>query len=85
MTLKLAAAMSENPALKVMINVVYQDLATPYSAIRNSIDHLYMDPSLRENIEYNFYEGGHMMYTIEKSNQEWNLDVAEFIERNSGH
>jgi carboxypeptidase C (cathepsin A) len=77
--------MSENPALKVMINVGYQDLATPYSAIRHSIDHLDMDPSFLENIEYTFYEGGHMMYTIEKSNQEWNRDVAEFIERNSGN
>lgn len=83
-TPKLAAAMSENPALKVMVNVGYQDLATPYSAIRHSIDHLDMDPSFLDNIEYTFYEGGHMMYTIEKSNEEWNKDVAEFIERNSG-
>ena len=83
-TPKLAAAMSENPALKVMVNVGYQDLATPYSAIRHSIDHLDMDASFLENIEYTFYEGGHMMYTIEESNAQWNQDVAEFIERNSG-
>jgi carboxypeptidase C (cathepsin A) len=81
---KLASVMSENPALKVMVNCGYQDLATPYSAIRHSLDHLDVDPALLENIEYSFYEGGHMMYTIEKSNTEWNRDVARFIEDNSG-
>tara|TARA_R110000850_G_scaffold22504_3_gene66635 strand:+ start:4247 stop:5797 length:1551 start_codon:yes stop_codon:yes gene_type:complete len=83
-TPQLAAALSENPALKVMVNCGYQDLATPYAAIRHSLDHLDLDPSLLDNIEYTFYEGGHMMYTIEESNTQWNKDVAEFIERCSG-
>lgn len=81
---KLSSVMSENPTLKVMVNCGYQDLATPYSAIRHSLGHLNIDPALLENIEYTFYEGGHMMYTIEKSNTGWNRDVASFIEKNSG-
>jgi carboxypeptidase C (cathepsin A) len=81
---KLASVMAENPALKVMVNCGYQDLATPYSGIKHSLAHLDVDLKLFENIEYTFYEGGHMMYTIEKSNAEWNRDVALFIENNSG-
>lgn len=82
-TPQLASALSENPALKIMVNCGYQDLATPYAAIKHSLDHLDLDPSLLDNIEYTFYEGGHMMYTIEESNAQWNRDVAEFIERSS--
>ena len=81
---KLASVMAENPALKVMVNCGYQDLATPYSGIKHSLAHLDVDPKLFENIEYTFYQGGHMMYTIEKSNADWNRDVALFIENNSG-
>jgi len=66
------------------VNCGYQDLATPYSGIKHSLAHLDVDLKLFENIEYTFYEGGHMMYTIEKSNAEWNRDVALFIENNSG-
>lgn len=81
---KLAAVMAENPNLKVLVNCGYQDLATPFSAIEHSLDHLDIDSALRENISYTYYEGGHMMYTIEQSNAEWNRDVASFIEKSSG-
>lgn len=81
---ELSSVMSENPNLKVMVNCGYQDLATPFSAIEHSLDHLSIDPELLKNIEYTYYEGGHMMYTIEQSNAEWNADVAKFIEENSG-
>lgn len=81
---QLASAMTENPELKVMVNCGHQDLATPWTAIRHSIDHLELDPALLENVEYTFYEGGHMMYTIEESNEAWNRDVAEWIVTNSG-
>ncbi len=81
---KLATAISQNPNLKILINCGYQDLATPYFAMQYSIDHLKVDPGLLNNIRYTFYEGGHMMYTIGKSNAAWNKDVAKFVEENSG-
>jgi len=82
-TPKLASALSENPYLKIMVNCGYQDLATPYTGITHSLDHLEIAPEFRDNISYTFYEGGHMMYTIEKSNALWNKDVADFVRENS--
>ncbi len=81
---QLSSVMTENSYLKVMVNCGYQDLATPFSGIEHSLDHLSVDPVLLENIEFTYYEGGHMMYTVEKSNAEWNADVAKFIAENSG-
>ena len=81
---KLASALSENTDLQILINCGYQDLATPYFAMEYSIDHLQVDPDLLKNFHYTFYEGGHMIYTLEKSNSAWNKDVAEFIQANSG-
>jgi len=80
----LASVLAKNPALRIQVNCGHHDLATPAAAIRHSLDHLPVDPLLLENIEYTYYEGGHMMYTVEESNEAWNLDVADFIERNSG-
>lgn len=76
---RLANVMAQNPAFRVMVNCGYQDLATPATAIRHSLDHLKIDQSLRKNISYTFYEGGHMMYTIQASNEAWNADVAKFV------
>ena len=83
-TPKLASALSENPYLKIMVNCGYQDLATPYTGITHSLDHLEIAPEYRDNISFTFYEGGHMMYTIEESNVQWNKDVANFVRQNSG-
>jgi len=80
---ELASALSENPALEILVNCGRHDLATPCSAIRHSLDHLDVAPALLDNVEYSHYPGGHMMYTIEESNAAWNRDVAAFIERAS--
>jgi carboxypeptidase C (cathepsin A) len=59
----LASAMNANPSLGVYIACGYRDLATPYMAIRHTTDHLSIPAKLRENIQYGYYEAGHMMYT----------------------
>ena len=72
--------MTENKHLQIMVNCGYHDLATPYFSIQHTLDHLDVSPELiKNNIRYTFYDGGHMMYTIEESNTQWNKDVAEFI------
>jgi hypothetical protein len=38
------------------------DLACPVDCIRDSIDHLGLNPAHRNNITYVEYESGHMMY-----------------------
>jgi len=58
---------------------VAHDLATPPFAIRHSIVHLKVDPDVLKNISYTYYEGGHMMYTIDSSNEAFNGDIARFV------
>ncbi|MEO0415581.1 MAG: peptidase S10, partial [Verrucomicrobiota bacterium] len=82
-TPQLAKAMTDNPYLKVIVNCGRHDLATPYFAIQHSLDQLDIAPKLQENIRYTFYDGGHMMYTIEESNRLWNRDLGKFITEES--
>ena len=80
----LAEAMAKNPYLQVLVNCGRHDLATPGFAIQHSLDQLIVDPELRKNIRYTYYTGGHMMYTIEQSNTQWNNDIRNFIEETKG-
>ncbi|MAS94109.1 MAG: peptidase S10 [Verrucomicrobiales bacterium] len=81
---ELATALLENPSLEILVNCGYEDLATPYHAIRHSIDHLNVPPGTLDRVSYTHYTGGHMMYTIEDSNTAWNADVETFILKNDG-
>ncbi len=76
---KLASALTENPYLQVLVACGNQDLATPYFGIQHSIDHLRVDPKVLDRVRFTFYEGGHMMYTIEDSNKQLNEDIAAFV------
>ena len=75
----LAAAMKQNPRLKVMLNAGYYDLATPFFAAMYEMDHLPIPASLRGNIQTSFYESGHMVYVREPSLKELHDRVAAFI------
>jgi carboxypeptidase C (cathepsin A) len=71
-------AMHKNPSLKVLIANGYYDLATPYFATDYTVNHMFIDPSLRNNIRQTFYEAGHMMYIHKPSLIQLKKDVAEF-------
>jgi carboxypeptidase C (cathepsin A) len=75
----LATAMKYNPRLKVMLNGGYFDLATPYFAAKYEMYHLPIPPNLRQNIEYSWYNSGHMVYVHESSLKELHDKVAAFI------
>ena len=75
----LATAMKFNPRLKVMLNGGYYDLATPYFAARYEMYHLPIPDNLRQNIEFSWYESGHMVYVHEGSLKELHDKVAAFI------
>jgi carboxypeptidase C (cathepsin A) len=75
----LATAMKYNPKLKVMLNGGYFDLATPYFAARYEMNHLTIPVNLRQNIEYAWYESGHMVYVHEDSLKQLHDKVAAFI------
>jgi carboxypeptidase C (cathepsin A) len=75
----LANAMKQNPGLKVLLNAGYFDLATPFYEGIYEMQHLQIPPKLRENIEFKFYESGHMVYAHEASLKEIHDNVAAFI------
>jgi len=75
----LAGAMKYNPDLKVMVNAGYFDLATPFFEGIFEMQHLPIPARLQKNIEFKFYESGHMVYAHEASLKELHNNVAEFI------
>src|ERR1700693_2598723 len=77
----LALAMKYNPALKVMLNAGYFDLATPFYEGVSEMQHLPIPAKLQKNIEYQFYESGHMVYAHEASAKALHDNVAAFIHR----
>jgi carboxypeptidase C (cathepsin A) len=55
-------AMVRNPYMKVLVCSGYFDLATPFFATIYTFDHLDLPPSLQNNIQELFFQGGHMLY-----------------------
>jgi len=77
----LAVAMKQNPDLKILVTGGYYDVSTPYFAGRYEMRHLPIPPSLQRNIEYRYYESGHMVYAHLPSLKALHDDVAGFIRR----
>jgi carboxypeptidase C (cathepsin A) len=77
----LAEAMKTNPRLKVMVNGGYYDLATPFFAAKYEEKHLPIPQSLAKNIEFDWYESGHMVYVNDASLKQLHDRVAAFITR----
>jgi carboxypeptidase C (cathepsin A) len=75
----LAEALKTNPRLRVMVNGGYYDLATPFFAAQYEEKHLPIPQSLAKNIEYDWYESGHMVYVREESLKQLHDRVAAFI------
>jgi len=79
--LDLAAAMKQNPKLKLQLNGGYYDLATPYFAAMFELRQLPIEKSLQDNIEMHFYTSGHMVYAHEPDLKALHANVAAFIEK----
>jgi len=75
----LANAMKVDPDLKVMLNGGYYDLATPFFEGMYEMSHLPMPRKLQANIEYHYYESGHMVYAHIPALKELHDNVAAFI------
>jgi carboxypeptidase C (cathepsin A) len=79
----LATAMKYNPDLKVLVNAGYFDLATPFFEGVYEMQHLAIPAKLQKNIEFKFYESGHMVYAHEVSLKALHDNVAAFIQGTS--
>lgn len=75
----LAEAMKMNPRLKVMVYGGYYDLATPYFAAQYEEKHLPISSKLAKNIEYSWFESGHMVYVKEECLKQLHDRTAAFI------
>lgn len=79
----LAYEMTVNPKLKVMVNAGYFDLDTPYYATVYQMQQLPMPQSLQNNIEYHFYQTGHMIYMTPGALPQLHQNIARFIRETS--
>lgn len=75
----LARAMVLNPSMKVLLTGGYFDLGTPYFEGKYEMKHLPMPASLQKNIQYQYYECGHMVYLLPDALKQLHTTVAKFI------
>ncbi|HKJ90662.1 MAG TPA: hypothetical protein VJ960_05980 [Oceanipulchritudo sp.] len=76
---RLREAMVMNRFLKVHVCSGYYDLATPYLATEYTLDRLFIEPEIRDNISISYYHAGHMMYTVEKELARQREALARFL------
>ena len=75
----LATAMRANPHMRVHVDCGFYDLATPYFAAEHSFAHLAIPPELAANVDFSYYEAGHMMYLHEPSRLAQSERLAGFV------
>jgi carboxypeptidase C (cathepsin A) len=75
----LRIAFAKNPHMRLFIAFGYYDAATPLFAAEYTLNHLRLDPSLKDHIARGYYEAGHMMYIHLPSLTRLSHDVATFI------
>ena len=74
----LATALRINPSLKVLMASGYYDLVTPFFDAEYTLNR---HDIRREQIEYTYYGGGHMMYVNEPSRAQLLNDTRAFIQQ----
>src|SRR6202035_2799173 len=77
----LARALEYNPRLKILLNAGYYDLATPFYEGIYEMRPLPIPAKLQANIEFKFYESGHMVYAHEAALKMLHDTVAGFIRK----
>jgi carboxypeptidase C (cathepsin A) len=75
----LRAAMVKNPYLKMLVMEGYYDLATPYFAVNDTMNHLDLPELYRKNISFSTYEAGHMVYLRQTELEKMKKDFSNFI------
>ncbi len=58
----LAAAMRQNPYLRVLSENGYVDLATPFHATEYDLAHVNLNATLRSHIQFAYFKSGHPIY-----------------------
>jgi len=76
----LAKSMKSNPKTKILLAGGYFDLATPFYEGIFEMHHLPVPQSLQANIQYRYYQAGHMIYVNDAILKQFHDDVAAFIQ-----
>lgn len=76
----LAAAMRQNPHMKVLSLNGYYDTATPFFITEYDLAHMRLDPDRQKNLSFAYYEAGHMAYIRPDMRQKLRRDIAGFID-----
>jgi len=77
-TVDLAAAMRTNPYLKVLSLNGYYDMATPFFSTERDLKHMMLEPSQRGNLQFHYYQAGHMVYLNPDELHHMRLDLDRF-------
>ena len=56
----------------------YYDAATPFFSTEFDLAQMMLEPRLRPNLEFTYYEGGHMMYTSHDALVKLHADLSRF-------
>jgi carboxypeptidase C (cathepsin A) len=75
----LAAAMKQNPHLKVLVQCAWRDLACPPDGILLSLRQLGLPKPVQANIRVEEYEAGHMLYLNPPDLKKSAADIKDFI------
>ncbi len=78
-SIRMKDAMAKNPYMRVWLAQGYYDMATPFFAAEYTVSALNLDPTLRRNIGFTYYEAGHMMYIDIRQLKKLHDDAAAFI------
>ncbi len=76
----LAKCMTEDPRMKLWVLTGGYDLAIPYYSTVYTLDHMHIDPSIRQNITFSRYESGHMVYTDQLAMKAMRQDFSKFLQ-----
>jgi carboxypeptidase C (cathepsin A) len=75
----LRSAMTQQGQLRVLVICGYYDVATPFNGIEHTVSHMSLEPAIRKNVSFTYYEAGHMMYIEKKSREKLHRDISAFI------
>jgi carboxypeptidase C (cathepsin A) len=75
----LRKAMTRNPYLKVWVTCSYYDLATPFFGAENVVSGMNLEPPIRANLRFTYYESGHMLYIHKPSRVKFKEDFLAFL------
>ena len=75
----LRKAMTRNPYLNIWVTCSYYDLATPFFAAETVVAGMNLEPSIRANLRFSYYEAGHMLYIHRDSRVKFKADFESFL------